>query len=77
MTLQKPSLLSSIQKSKEAAAVVCAILFYRGSFNNYVDRILTFFDHPHLRGQFLYPEREQKQTFFDPFPPHLVHIVIE
>ena len=28
------------------------------------------------RGQFLYPEHEQKQTFFDP-PPHLVHVVIE
>ena len=32
---------------------------------------------PPLHGQFLYTEREQKQTFFDPFPPHLVHIVIE
>ena len=30
-----------------------------------------------LRGQFLYPERRQKQTFFDPLPPHLVHVVIE
>ena len=26
---------------------------------------------------FLYPERGQKQTFFDPLPPHLVHVVIE
>ena len=32
---------------------------------------------PSRRGQFLYPEREQKQTFFDPLPPHLVHVVIE
>ena len=32
---------------------------------------------PPLRGQFLYPERGQKQTFFDPPPPHLVHVVIE
>ena len=32
---------------------------------------------PFLRRQFLYPERGQKQTFFDPFPPHLVHVVIE
>ena len=24
---------------------------------------------PPLRGQFLYPERGQKQTFFDPLPP--------
>ena len=39
-----------------------------GSFNNYVDRILPFFDPPPLRGQFLYPERGQKQTFFDPLP---------
>ena len=30
------------------------------------------------RGQLLYPERGQKQTFFDPSPtPHLVHVVIE
>ena len=48
-----------------------------GSFNNYVDRILPFFDPTPLRGQFLYPERGQKQTFFDPLPPHLVHEVIE
>ena len=30
-----------------------------------------------LRGQFLYPKRRQKQTFFDPLPPHLVHVVIK
>ena len=32
-----------------------------------------------LRGQFLYPDRGQKQTFLNPFPPppHLVHVVIE
>ena len=30
-----------------------------------------------LRGQFSYPEHGQKQTFFDPFPPHLVHADIE
>ena len=35
------------------------------------------FDPPPLRGQFLYPERGQKQTFLDPLPPHLVHVVIE
>ena len=43
------------------------------------DRILPFFDPP-LPGQFLYPERGQKQTFFDPLlppPPHLIHVVIE
>ena len=38
---------------------------YMGAFNNYVDRIFPFFDPP-LRGQFLYPERGHKQTFFDP-----------
>ena len=32
---------------------------------------------PTLRGQFLYPVRGQKQTFFDPLHPHLVHVVIE
>ena len=25
----------------------------------------------------VYPERGQKQTFFDPFSPHLDHVVIE
>ena len=25
----------------------------------------------------LYPERGQKQTFFEPLPPHLVQVVIE
>ena len=27
-----------------------------------------------LRGQVLYSERGQKQTFYDPLPPHLVHV---
>ena len=30
-----------------------------------------------FRGQFLYPERGQKQAFFDPLPPRLVYVVIE
>ena len=47
----------------------------KGAFNNYVDRFWPFLDPP-LRGQFLYPERGQKQLFFAP-PPHLVHVVIE
>ena len=38
----------------------------KGSFNNCVEIILPFFDPPSLRGQFLYPERGQKQTFVDP-----------
>ena len=42
-----------------------------------MDRVLPFFDPPLLRGQFLYPERGQKQTFFDPLPPRIVHLVIE
>ena len=32
---------------------------------------------PSLRGNCLYPERGQKQTFFDPLPPHFIHVVIE
>ena len=39
-----------------------------GTFNHYVDRILLFFaPTPPLHGQFLYPERGQKSTFFDPY----------
>ena len=36
----------------------------------YVDRILTFFDltSPPCVDSFFYPERRQKQTFFDPLP---------
>ena len=36
-----------------------------------------FFTPSLLWGQFLYPHRGQKQRFFDPLPPHLVHVVIE
>ena len=46
-----------------------------GAFNNYVDRILPMFDPP-LRGQFLYPEHGQKQTFFDLLPPTLLPVLI-
>ena len=48
-----------------------------GVIQQQVDRILPFFDPPPLRGQFLYPERGQKQTFLTPSPPHLVHVIIE
>ena len=41
----------------------------KGAFNNYVDRILP--TPPPLHGQFSYPERGQKQTFFD-LPPHIL-----
>ena len=34
-----------------------------------MDRILPIFDPPPLSGQFSYPERGQKWTFFDPLPP--------
>ena len=44
-------------------------IFDKGAFNNYVDRILPFLAPPPLRGQFLYPERGQKQTFLTPSPP--------
>ena len=27
--------------------------------------------------EFLYPDPGQKQIFFDPLPPHLVHVVFE
>ena len=53
------------------------MISYKGAFNNYVDRILPFFDPFPLSGQFLYPERGQKQTFFGPLTPHLVNVVIE
>ena len=46
----------------------CEIYFSLGAFNNYGDKIFSFFAPPPLRGQFLYPERGQKQTFFDPPP---------
>ena len=40
----------------------------KGVFNNYMDRILPFFDP--LRGQFLYSERGQKtDMFWPPSPP--------
>ena len=32
---------------------------------------------PLLHGQFSYPKCGQTPTFFDPYPPHLVHVVIE
>ena len=69
-----PRLLKKKAPSKQS---VTKNKLSKGAFKNYVDRILPFFDPPPLRGQFLYPERGQKQTFFDPSPLHLVHVVIE
>ena len=40
-----------------------------------MNRILPFLTS--LRGQFLYPERGQNRHFLTPYPPHLVHVVIE
>ena len=48
-----------------------------GAFNKYVDRILPFLSPFPLRGQFFYADQGQKQTIFDPIPPHFVHVVIE
>ena len=41
--------------------------------NFHVKSIWTFV----LCGQFLYPEQWTKTEFFDPLPPHLVHVVID
>ena len=49
----------------------------RGHSTTTWTEICHFFTPPPLRGQFLYPERGQKQTFLTPSPPHLVHVVIE
>ena len=52
------------------------MLFYRECCRGHSTTTLTEIFH-FLHGQFLYPERGQKQTFFDLLPPHLVHVVIE
>ena len=44
-------------------------LLANGPFNNYVDRILPFFDSFSLRGQFLYPERGKNSHFWTIPPP--------
>ena len=50
----------------------------KGAFNNYVDRILPFFDSPPpLRGQFFTLSMDKSRHFFTPSPPNLVHVVIE
>ena len=43
-----------------------AFLSCRGSLNNYVDRILQFFDHPHAWTVFI-PWARTKKDIFDPF----------
>ena len=41
----------------------------RGHSTTTWTKFYHFLTLPPLRGQFLYPERGQKQTFFDPVPP--------
>ena len=49
-----------------------------GAFNNYVDRILPFFLHPLPPAWTVFiPSAGTKTDFFDPIPPHLVHVLIE
>ena len=48
------------------------MLFVRGAFKNYDPS-----PSPYVDSFYIYPERGQKQTYFDPLPPHLVHVVIE
>ena len=42
--------------------------YYRATFDS-IKKTTFLTQPPALRGQFLYPDRGQKQTFFDPFPP--------
>ena len=46
-----------------------ALNFYLGGIQQLRGQNFVIFWPPPLRGQFLYPERGQKQTFFDPLPP--------
>ena len=56
-----------VTKSELCMALSTVRQIYKGSFNNYVDRILPFFDpSPAPRGQFLYPERGQNRNFSEP-----------
>ena len=51
----------------------------KGSFNNYVDRILPFFDPPppSCVDSFYTLSVDKNGHFLTPSPPHLVHVVIE
>ena len=50
-------LLNTIKTSAQSNSSCRVSGLKFSEFKNYVDRILPFFDPPHLRGQFLYPER--------------------
>ena len=49
-----------------------------GSFNNYVDMILSFFDHlPTPTWTFITLNVDQNWHFLTTYPPHLVHVVFQ
>ena len=47
---------------------IMAAVWVKGAFNNYVDRILSFFDPPPCMDSFI-TWAWAKTEFFDPFPP--------
>ena len=52
--------------------------FAMGPFNNYVDKILTFFDYlPTSTWTFITLKVDKKKHFLTIYPPHLVHVVFE
>ena len=53
------------------------IKYAKGSFNNYMDRILPFFDLSPCVDIFYALSVDKNRHFFYPLPPHLVHVVIE
>ena len=54
------------------------LIFPWGSFNNYVDMILPFFDHlPTSTWTFFTLNVDQSWHFLTTYPPHLVHVVFE
>ena len=50
---------------------------FRGHSTTTWTEFMIFLTPPPLRWQFLYPGRGLQQTFFDPLPPYLFHVVIE
>ena len=51
---------------------------HRGPFNNYVDKILTFFDHLPISTWTSFTLNVDKmKQFLTTYPPHLVHVVFE
>ena len=57
---------------------ISATTYIKGSFNNYVDMILPFFDHlPTCTWTFITLNVDQNWHILTTYPPHLVHVVIE